>query len=196
MRSALDYIAWELAGARPDDASTMFPVYLDRHEFQRHHRKRIGKLPQAVQDLIESMQPYHARHPALSAVWAIHELDRADKHRLLTVTVVAPHGGGFSFDGMSGCRIRPHIRIIRSLRFEHDEVVAVITLSEPMPAMNVKATLDPDIAFGEGLGFGAEAGVISGLDFMLQELRVTISRFESLFSAGDQPNDATSTAGG
>src|SRR6185437_12800812 len=56
VRSALDYIAWRLAGSDPSDLRTLFPICISPAKFhsQRYRFKRIH--PDAVAE-IESMQP-------------------------------------------------------------------------------------------------------------------------------------------
>jgi hypothetical protein len=45
LRSTLDYIAWELAGANPNDRDTMFPIYDDPAKFRDHGARRIKNIP-------------------------------------------------------------------------------------------------------------------------------------------------------
>ena len=87
MRSALDYIAWELAGARPTDNRTMFPIHETEDSFKQHGLSRIKDVrPDEAQALIKEFQPYNTPNPRQYALWLIEHFDAADKHRLLTVT--------------------------------------------------------------------------------------------------------------
>ena len=152
LRSALDFIAWELAGADPSDRKTMFPIFDDCNKFRDNGARHIQSVSGVPRTLIEGEQPYHAPHPQETLLWAIEHLDAADKHRLLTVTVPVTR----SLSG-SHHRTGPIYRKIDfsmtfpdpALRFEHDAVVAVYTITPPTLDVEVEAEFTPQIAFGD-----------------------------------------------
>lgn len=85
VRSALDYVAWRLAGSDPADLTTLFPTCRHPAKFKSlgYRVKRIH--PDALTE-IESMQPYKRPDPVHSSLWLIEELDARDKHKLITMT--------------------------------------------------------------------------------------------------------------
>ena len=92
LRSALDHMVWDLVLANPNserpDSDTEFPIYADATRYALKHeapRKLRGVLSTAL-DAIEQAQPYHAANPTFSPLWALRELDIADKHRTLLLT--------------------------------------------------------------------------------------------------------------
>jgi hypothetical protein len=104
LRAALDHAVYDAAcqqaggGLTPQvEKMLMFPVIGDgtKDEFDRQAGTRLVGVPADVVAVIEQEQPYrwrdstnpdgHCYHP----VWQVHELDRIDKHRRLTVTVAA-----------------------------------------------------------------------------------------------------------
>jgi len=59
LRSALDYLVWEMAGADPQDRTTMFPIFIDAQRYRGDAHIRLRKAPEEVQAVIEKLQPYH-----------------------------------------------------------------------------------------------------------------------------------------
>lgn len=88
MRSALDHIAWELAGSDPADTWTQFPIYAEETKFAQAGRvvKTIPKRPLA---LIKWLQPYRRPNPYDDRLWTIHALDAEDKHKTITILLAA-----------------------------------------------------------------------------------------------------------
>jgi hypothetical protein len=83
-RSALDYIAWRLAGSVIGDTSTSFPICTCAENIDKAQKSRLKNvLPDAV-TAIRGFQPYLRPNLKESALWLLEELDRRDKHRLLT----------------------------------------------------------------------------------------------------------------
>jgi hypothetical protein len=92
LRTALDQAVWSLIYHRTgrDSDSSEFPVFaepLNANDRKRFNRKSDGLAVRAVA-YIESIQPYNrpAGTPAsVSLLWRIHELNRIDKHRRISV---------------------------------------------------------------------------------------------------------------
>jgi len=84
-RSALDYLAWRLAGSDIEDIRTQFPICLTAKKFDdvRWRLKLIH--PDAFAE-ISKLQPYTRPNPKEHALWFLQELDARDKHKLITVT--------------------------------------------------------------------------------------------------------------
>lgn len=180
MRCALDYIAWEFAGADSADRDTMFPLFADREKYKGHGMRRIKKLPESARTLIERMQPYNAAaDPKQTALWAIDHLDAADKHKLLTVTVPITGKLLVRFrDGVKGVKARVEIHDPSFL--EHDTVIAKVTLSPPTPQMKLELQFTPQIAFGDDGEIGRGRFVIPNLERMLRDVDKAIAGFTRL----------------
>src|SRR5205823_3252080 len=80
-RSALDYLAWELAGADPRDRQTQFPVFLTADGYRKRGRMRVSKIAsKTARALFEALQPYNASQPPVRSTLAVlNGLDVADK---------------------------------------------------------------------------------------------------------------------
>jgi hypothetical protein len=86
VRSALDYVAWRLAGGDPTDLNTLFPICKHPAKFKSISGYRLKRIhPDAVAE-VESIQPYNRPDPLHSSLWLIEELDARDKHKLITMT--------------------------------------------------------------------------------------------------------------
>jgi hypothetical protein len=95
LRSALDGIVWQLVILNGTDPSTLrgrkpqFPIFLikeaeSRPCYMRDGKPRIhGRITDKQEALIEWLQPYNRPNPNGDALWLLHELNNADKHRLV-----------------------------------------------------------------------------------------------------------------
>jgi hypothetical protein len=96
LRSALDHLAWSLAGTRAD-SSTEFPIFVDGTRFRAtdgHGNPNWGSglhkmhdMPTPAQNIIESLQPYKGVHglPESEPLWLLQQLGIEDKHRTLNL---------------------------------------------------------------------------------------------------------------
>ena len=91
LRTALDHAVWSLIYHRTgaDSDSSEFPVFakpLDAKTRNQFNRKIEGLSEEAIA-YIESIQPYNrTAGPASSdPLWCLHELNRIDKHRRISV---------------------------------------------------------------------------------------------------------------
>jgi hypothetical protein len=177
MRSALDYIVWELAGADPSDRVSMFPIFDDEAKYKSGGARRIKRLPagpDGPRALIERLQPYKAGKQARSsALWAIEDLDAADKHKLLTVTVPATRGLTVHFSR----QVNAAIGINPAATLEHDAVIAVVTIFPSIPDVEVRAEFPPEIS----LGGSAPKFVIAHLKELLREVDMVTDAFARFF---------------
>jgi len=64
LRSSLEYMAWELAGADPTDTETMFPIFDTEAGWNARASRRMKRLAPDVRALIQSMQPYYVGQPS------------------------------------------------------------------------------------------------------------------------------------
>jgi hypothetical protein len=82
LRSALDFVAWQLVevnGTRPS-RRTSFPVADSWKEFENAGPGYIKGASEQAVELLRKVRPYKGGNNAL---WRLHRLDVADKHRLL-----------------------------------------------------------------------------------------------------------------
>jgi hypothetical protein len=92
IRSALDHFAWAAASPRERGVHTCFPVWNRRDaRTDDEWRKQVARqMRGASANLIEAVMKLEAWPAGRdSLLWAIHELDRVDKHRLLLPVAVA-----------------------------------------------------------------------------------------------------------
>lgn len=98
LRSALDHLAFELAGTSANH-DTQFPIYDDRTKYREVEDRRLEGVDPRDRAIIESLQPYHVREAVYDSgltelapsgplaaniiLLAIARLDNMDKHRLL-----------------------------------------------------------------------------------------------------------------
>jgi hypothetical protein len=92
LRSCFDHVVWALASKSglPDTERVNFPVCQTPEKFRNAVRDGIIKgVPKTARPLIEQLQPYRASDPPNSILQIVHDLDIADKHRLLVVVTHA-----------------------------------------------------------------------------------------------------------
>jgi hypothetical protein len=112
LRSALDNTIYALS--KPKIRGSEFPIYLRRRDFYRPLRDRTGGLYKIsgitnpdVRALIEGAQPWKRRQrPSDHALWLLHDLNRKDKHRLLTPVGIIPTD--IDFRHLAIGTLRPH----------------------------------------------------------------------------------------
>lgn len=89
LRSALDHVAFQLVVSNKGTPSTKteFPVFVDSDEYVSKHAAKVQGMSDRAKALIESLQPFKQGHTAAldHPLWIVHQLDVADKHRLLVV---------------------------------------------------------------------------------------------------------------
>ncbi len=90
-RSALDYLAWRLAGSDLADIKTQFPIHIAPDKF-KDAAWRLKLIHTDALAEIGKLQPYNGSNPKRNALWLLQELDARDKHKLVTVieTVTNP----------------------------------------------------------------------------------------------------------
>jgi hypothetical protein len=177
-RSALDYIAFRLAGNDVANRKVMFPIYIDPDSFRDSLRRLTGIDPDAIRAM-EHLQPYTRPDPKESALWALNELDVRDKHKLLTMTEttgrIAHIRGDDSFPIF--------IPMGKNRRIEHDTTVAEI-LALPDQKVTVEADLTLDILFERGIISATDDYEVRGtLEIIFQTVDLIIDRFENLIAA-------------
>jgi hypothetical protein len=170
-RSALDYIAWRLAGSDPTDTKTQFPICADPTKF---YSNRVRRMHPEVQTLIRDLQPYQRPDPYHHPLWLLQELDARDKHKLIAVTE--------SFLGLQsisgkGQMLIPYDTVIAPL--QHNAILAESTDPNVEMEFEVAAfvVFDPNaIAAASG-----DYGVIRLVTQSFWAVETTIRFFERIF---------------
>ncbi len=96
LRSVFDHFIWALIAKNGGTARlrSHFPVYDTQEKYSKAIKDgAIRGVPRSIYPLIDAMQPFRTRDPQNSLLKAIHDLDIADKHRLLVVTAAAIQPG-------------------------------------------------------------------------------------------------------
>jgi len=183
MRCALDYVAWELAGAIPGDTETLFPIHEHPDGWKRSvwRRKRI---PLCALTMMEQAQPYHAKNPILSALNGVRILDDADKHKLLTVTIAVQDTIELTVKKIAPNTGAPAFQFFGDMPLHYGAVLATIAMENAPPEMEVKAHFRPAIAFGHALPMGRLPEVRSSLKNMLKDVTTLVNNFDGKFFAG------------
>jgi hypothetical protein len=87
LRTALDYLAYSLireaTGAFPE-GHVYFPICKNFEVYKSESSRKTKGMPQALKKRIDAFKPYNGGDDRL---WSLHQLDIADKHRLLTTTI-------------------------------------------------------------------------------------------------------------
>ncbi len=149
LRSLLDHTVMLLSDVPPTSRETEFVIAKSPESFEamRYRLSRI-RSPEA-RSFIEAVQPFRERNGlADSALWVLHELFMADKHRRLLLTLAGSHGS-------KRIPIYPGVRNISfvSGALQPDAtgraVLARLTLLEPKPQIELDIRPQLTVAFGD-----------------------------------------------
>ena len=99
LRSALDYLAWQLVeanGKNPNTTGTGFPLFDDISLFVEKGLPMIRGMSPVVQTAIEAAQPYHRPSPKYrtDSLLLLNRLSNVYKHRHFKLTLLSIKGGG------------------------------------------------------------------------------------------------------
>jgi hypothetical protein len=102
IRSALDHFAWAAASPKERGAHTYYPVWNSaqtrtQDKWKKQVQRQMRGAPVQLIEAVTKLEAWETGRDSL--LWAIHELDRLDKHRLLLSVAVALTG--MSVDGDS-----------------------------------------------------------------------------------------------
>jgi hypothetical protein len=89
LRSALDHLAYQLvyANGNTHTRQTAFPIWECATEYHTQRGRRVQGMAQRAIDAIDTTEPYKGGKGEI--LWAIHDLDIADKHHAPLVTLLA-----------------------------------------------------------------------------------------------------------
>jgi hypothetical protein len=186
LRSALDHCMWIAAQAEglAHSRSREFPVFLDRAVYDRDvERKFDGVQDPEVLGVVERVQPWQRGPDAKDDhLWIVHELDRIDKHRTLTVVPMVPRTVDFegTFHGVGEDAAPPAV-VGEGRPLKKDAVF--LTFYSPTPPEKVEMNLRIGIGIGlewDGVVRGGVTGTLNNLCAyvrqVVEELRETIDR--------------------
>jgi hypothetical protein len=120
-RSALDYIAWRLAGSDPNDFRTLFPICNVPAKFHSAPH-RLARMHPEIRTVIRDLQPYQGLDPNHNPLWLLEELDARDKHKLIAMTQSVARVR--AFEGRGDIMI-PYAAIQQPI--QHDTVLAEVS---------------------------------------------------------------------
>lgn len=179
LRSALDYVAWELAGSHDSDSETLFPIFDTLEDWNRKSRRRTKRLSAHVVGLIESMQPFRSATPSLSALSALRRVSDADKHKLLTVSAAVQGGFHCEFESDGEKPVAPErILLLPDTPLVGGAVVATIVFPSEHAALQVSASITPVIVFGDASYLGERLAIVPSLAEMMTEVEAVVDFFE------------------
>lgn len=139
IRSALDHLAQLLHvanGGLITDTRPCFPIFADEAEFKKGSSglRAIEKMRPDIRDFIIHQQPYFGRDVADAkkhALWRLHELNNADKHRRLTLTTAATESMAATFNTGDGPGVTDVRHVSGGTFREGDELAAFnMTINE------------------------------------------------------------------
>jgi hypothetical protein len=184
LRTALDYIAWRLAGSDLADRASFFPIHicLDHFNGGLYRLKRIHK--DAISE-IRGLQPYTTSKPEADMLWLLQELDARDKHKLITVTQTTAYGMRFTVDEFTDRY--GDIRIHRGVGLDDGAMVAEISVPKGSPQSKVEVegfAFDMKIEGGIDIFKRYPVGMV--LAQIKSRVEEVITRFERLIT--DHPD--------
>lgn len=164
------------------------PIVQTPERFAEEAEQRLRGVNGAAKEAIEALQPYNRRQdPALTQLvgphplYAVHELNVVDKHRLILATVLDEDE--FSLAGSWGEDARPTgIWFAPNGPPEHEQIVAVLgfVVTGENPQVGVNPRVSYEIAFERsGAGMGHAPGIIlhQAHDFIAGPVVERLSRF-------------------
>lgn len=172
MRAALDHLAFALATAhmnasgsamtKRQESSSEFPVFSAGPMDKSEETKKIGCVAPGAKVAIKLLQPHH-RGSAFrdDPLWQIHELNRIDKHRKLTVCSgcsmhIADDGVGWEGIGFTkhdewNVAQMPAADVLGGeLKLDAILMRYAATPLDPSRDVYMKPAITPQIVFGDG----------------------------------------------
>ena len=156
LRAVLDHIAAALVRANGQTKTDIFPICDSESRFQDWGMRRIKRMSPADQERIRFIKPYLGGRDLL---WALHQLDITDKHKLLITSIQCAGAVKHRFDQSS---------IMAALPVPEELIVPLLG---PLPVAecgkvvasypgNVELDQDVDLSFD--VGFGKNVEVFGG----------------------------------
>lgn len=186
LRSALDYVAWQLALAQSDTPprTTQFPIFGDGTRYRTDHLRFIRGIDVATHPLFDSVQPYHAGdQAALQPLWVLHRMASDDKHKM-------PHVVG-SVPVQVDCDRPPETDLFIGTTigpFEDGDVIATVGIyKSPNPKKQPDLQVAFDVAFGKDTPAHSVSGLFGEINGIGREVDAVIAKFEPFFPDHNAP---------
>lgn len=187
--SIFDHIVWALASkeGKPDHERIAFPVKATAVQFQKAVAGGMLKgVPREALTLIESLQPYRTPNPATAITRILHDLDNADKHRLLVAAVHATIPGSTLQMGSQSANVS--IILPRDDRFgifnrtieDGVEVHWIAYQADTDPRLVMKNDFSVHVAF-ESLGIFEREPVLPVLRQLCRAVEGVVNEFGQFF---------------
>jgi hypothetical protein len=175
MRSALDYIAWRLAGSNLADRYIQFPLCetIDQWKGFQWRLQKSAPIHADALAYIQSLQPYTRPDPQRAFLWILQELDARDKHKLITLTQSLARTAKISGRGQM---LIPYEAIENPLE---NGTIIVEYAGPPEASANLEIDLAFQVVFDNSLGALANCEVGSVLYPIFNAVDVIIANFES-----------------
>jgi hypothetical protein len=191
LRSGFDHVIWALASKNrlPDEERITFPVCETPEKYAKAVRDGMIKgIPASEHPLIEAQQPYRSSDPANSILRIVHDLDIADKHKLLVVvTHTLVMGNQITVRGADGSDPTFGIELpsITVGHYPWDiedgvEVHWIPLRGNPGPALQIDANSTVQIAF-DRVGTLKRQAVIPILMQLCNGVETALHTFDSCF---------------
>lgn len=172
VNSALDNVAWQLAGPEPPRGSG-FPIMKTASEYRRQWTRSSGYyatrgMSAEAQAIIEDAQPYHRGHAFDShPLWVLRRLANEDKHQTLHLVGSAVTDTTFEVVAQRGMTTAPPTFFPGP--FEDGAIVA----RHPVPRAAVPGVGEMQVRFGFAYGVAFAEGPASGrpVNRVLTEIR-------------------------
>lgn len=177
-RTALDYVAWQLAEThsptRPmPDKNTMFLITDTAPAVSARVPSRLKWIEPSARAAIQAANPHATTNPHGKFIGLLDALDIADKHKLLTLTVVHAEGAGLGFPPALRLQHKIIVHRVYDKPFEDDAIV--FTIKDPDADVYPKLVIK--VAFGGGTADGE--WVVPTLRGIIQAVRATIPTFKT-----------------
>jgi hypothetical protein len=172
LRSALDYLVWELvlSAKNTPDKKNMFLVCLTAKSFQDAQSARLHGVDPGAVALIESIQPYHDGQPSATSLAILDELTNINKHRHLLLTEFGTLSITEMLDDLNTYLSGSHdlSALVHNTGFNR-----VVTAEQ----MQVQSDLIPFVAFNEGAVTGMD--VAFALDALIIYVSLVVQNFSN-----------------
>ena len=189
LRSALDSIAWELAGADPFDTRTAFPIFMTAEEYEDRAPRRLARLSPQARAAIDKVQPFHTADPAGHPLWILDRLHTAGRHRLLSSVAVMPDTAALTLP--IAAAVDAHleafgVRPAAGWPLDTGATVARLRPGSELLQVNMKVAVRPEIAFGEQFGRDRRMVVVDTLQRIIEDVAGVGVSFKEHFALDDQ----------
>jgi hypothetical protein len=182
IRSALDYLAWQLALAQTDNPrqSTAFPIFASPTDYARDKERYIGDIDPTIHSEFDAVQPCNrSNEPRRDPLWVLHRLNNDHKHKLPNIVGALPKGVGFNLPD-----IQKRFMTMTIGAFEDGDEVASITYREDVPDLEMQgqAYFEFSIGFGKSTAATGLLDLGAEIEGIRREVDLVIARFDRFFA--------------